>query len=737
MLPYPFPLRQHPQYEALAAFLRLTGEAVGHYLPLAAFKYCPGAIKGAQPTDKAFLSSGTTGALRSRSAFSAAGLAAYREAATSHFRAVLQAVSRQEKEIRLISLIPTASAGSSQAEESWPDSSLAYMVAAFGEAWPLTYTTPEGLAAAVRAQQGQPLVVLGTALHFLAVIEGGHAVPLPQNTWLMETGGTKGQFRQLSRAGFYELLEQHFVLPQRRIISEYGSCELAAQAYDYCEFGADTPLAARSFRFANDVTVWVGSLTKGKNESDSFDQVAAHSKGTGRLMLFDPHRLDYPYLIETEDRIELTSDGSFKLLGRVQTAELKGCSLLAEQPPAAGTNASKGTKPPQPQGNALPLPGLGDRIRQLRQLWQRLLADGAFEEALQADLALITAGLVAKDQVKTLALYLKSDLATSFLAPSADYLGAIAQNLGRSCLEADLACGREGERWLMVLPSSHPVAGLYPLTLAAAMGLWGEVRASSRRQFRALSLFISELQKFSFVRMKVVEGDAAYRASLDRAGGLLAFGQDATIQLFRQSFTGTIRGFGDALAGTVVAGPPSPQAVDQVVKDIVSLGGQGCLSSRFLVVASAAQSDCRQSHNSQNDCRQWQAALTAALQPFRPRQPLSRSEDYQRAIQGYSLLQGYEAPALGPWQLLVMEREPAGDLAAYLPPLGHNIPLLWLRAQGLDRLVTLPRLKKLSVSEDLLEDRGWAAPLAGVELCPLGQLNSHSFTGRHLGEPLF
>src|SRR5690606_5820376 len=108
----------------------------------------------------------------------------------------------------------------------------------------------------------------------------------------------------------YTALAARFGLTTDDIISEYGMCELAAQAYDVAAGGH------RRLRFPP----WVrcGVVT---------GPGVIASAGEGALVVWDPQRIDVPAPIRTEDLIALDEDGGFRLLGRLGGAPLRGCSL--------------------------------------------------------------------------------------------------------------------------------------------------------------------------------------------------------------------------------------------------------------------------------------------------------------------------------------------------------------------------------------------------------------------------
>lgn len=794
-LEFPYPFNPAPSDEPLRQVTTVTQQAggpilmsgpkaaCGHSLPVSAYKWCPEriAFKG-EGISREFLSSGTTGALRSRSAFSEAGLKEYRDAAVTHFAEVLQAVTGLSAsasasaadvfQVQLISMVPPYSSHAKGSEaptfgtdlEQWPTSSLAYMVEAFGDHWPLHYTTSQQLEHCYQQLKNDPkqhIVILATALHWLELLTKGLNFSLDHNTWLLETGGTKGQHHSITREHFYQRLCASMAIKDQQIISEYGSCELAAQAYDFCPHNLqdNEQSHSRRFAFAPYVKVFVAT-EKSPQLGTKSRQLRLAQEGVGTLVLYDPRRIDTPYLIETEDRVDLSGDGRFKLLGRVQTAPLKGCSLLGESLPQLGASASSsathsaGQQDAAAEGQAQEaersLPPLSARIDQLRGMWQSLLTDEGFADDLLADLRQLRGADLSKKGLENVHSALLADLSASFLAPKEDYLGAIAQITGKTCREGDLssqASGREGEPWLIVLPSTHPVAGFYPLTLAAALGLRVFVRPSSRQSFAVLARFLGALRDFSFVRMKVVSTDGEFDEALKKCHGVQVFGQDKTVELFRQRLPqATVKGFGDALAGTVVAGPPDAAQLSLACKDIVSLAGLGCLSSRFVAVVSPRR----------QDYLEWCHGLAAALQDYRPdcSGTDGRYRQFSRAalVPLYLLDLAVTSPSQAgkeqlrwqPWQVVVpCGQEPIGaNQPLQLPPAMEWVPVWWLKSgkdmkdteNAIRQLIEnagMQRLQRLSASPSL------SMKPKAIEWQPLGQLNRNPMTGRHLGELLF
>ena len=172
--------------------------------------------------------------------------------------------------VRGISLVPDT--------KTWPQSSLAQMVAWFAEYWSVDYvTSPES----IKVETEQPIWFFATAIQIMNLHEKGQKIPLPPGSLIIETGGTKGRKKEFTKSELYGYIEEIFSVPQAKIISEYSMCELACQAYDFMEEGRN--IEERCYRFP----FWV--------ENFSIHALSqAHREGFGSLLIKDPLRIDYP-----------------------------------------------------------------------------------------------------------------------------------------------------------------------------------------------------------------------------------------------------------------------------------------------------------------------------------------------------------------------------------------------------------------------------------------------------------
>ena len=158
----------------------------------------------------------------------------------------------------------------------------------------------------LEAQQ-QKTLLIGVTFGLLDFAER-YQLPL-KNTIVMETGGMKGRREELTREEVHLLLKQSFSLDT--IHSEYGMTELLSQAYSkgdgifYCP-------------------PWMKVLVR---EED--DPLQLKAKGKGALNIIDFANVYSCSFIATDDIGEVFDDGSFRVMGRIDNSDIRGCSLLA------------------------------------------------------------------------------------------------------------------------------------------------------------------------------------------------------------------------------------------------------------------------------------------------------------------------------------------------------------------------------------------------------------------------
>jgi hypothetical protein len=167
---------------------------------------------------------------------------------------------------------------------------------------------------------GQPYALLGASFSLVHALDElqrrGFSVRLPEGSRILDTGGFKGQSRELELDEFYDALSRTFGVPRSRCINMYGMTELSTQFYDngnaVCPSVKSGPHWIRT-RVVNPLTG--ASVPKGEQG------VLAHT---------DLAHFNIVTTILTEDAGIETDDG-FLLLGRAAGAEAQGCSMAVDE----------------------------------------------------------------------------------------------------------------------------------------------------------------------------------------------------------------------------------------------------------------------------------------------------------------------------------------------------------------------------------------------------------------------
>jgi hypothetical protein len=156
---------------------------------------------------------------------------------------------------------------------------------------------------------GQKTLLIGVTY---ALLDFAAAYPQPlRHTIVMETGGMKGRRRELLRAEVHGLLGEAFRLTE--IHSEYGMTELLSQAYARSSGIFETP-------------PWMRVVAA---EEDDPAAIITTPGRSGRLCVIDLANRHSCAFIATGDSVRLHQGGRFEVLGRLDHADIRGCSLLA------------------------------------------------------------------------------------------------------------------------------------------------------------------------------------------------------------------------------------------------------------------------------------------------------------------------------------------------------------------------------------------------------------------------
>ena len=275
-------------------------------VPISLYKDLPVGTVGPDEPAKTFLTSGTTGG----------GRGAHRMRCTTAYDAgalAWAATCVPSPPRHIIALLHDP--------HHTPESSLSHMVALFSR-WADAVDTPaptwhlrDGrlhLASLVDALRTARAPVFCAATAFALADALDHPLPpLPPGSVLMVTGGFKGHAVTLSDDALYAKAQA--ALRPARLVTEYGMTELSSQLWGSPgqPYRAPPWLRVRAVHPATGQDVPTGE--------------------PGQLCFYDLANLDASVGVETLDLGALHDDGSLTLLGRIEGAEPRGCSLTVEE----------------------------------------------------------------------------------------------------------------------------------------------------------------------------------------------------------------------------------------------------------------------------------------------------------------------------------------------------------------------------------------------------------------------
>ncbi len=303
----------HYQYEHISIYneylnlINVKTDSISHFseipfLPISFFK-SHAIIKEKEKAQKIFRSSGTTGQTTSQHFIN--DLSLYEKSFTKHFYEVY----KEAKDSIIIGLLP------SYLERN--DSSLVYMVneliaqSSAPQSGFYLHANDELLNVIHEAQkEGKEVILFGVTFALLELCEK-HAPLNWSHVTVIETGGMKGRGKELTRTELHDELSKG--LGCKNIHSEYGMTELLSQAYSSSEW----------FTCPN----WMKVLVR-----DVDDPFALYTESKrGGINIIDLANIDSCSFIATEDLGELDANGRFKVLGRFDQSEIRGCNLMVTE----------------------------------------------------------------------------------------------------------------------------------------------------------------------------------------------------------------------------------------------------------------------------------------------------------------------------------------------------------------------------------------------------------------------
>ena len=158
---------------------------------------------------------------------------------------------------------------------------------------------------------GQKTLLIGVTFALLDFAET-FRTPL-KHTVVMETGGMKGRRKEITRLEVHDVLCATWRLDA--IHSEYGMTELLSQAYS---------AGKGLFR----CPPWMKVILRDEDDPLTIKTVSGEKPENGLINVIDLANIYSCSFIATDDIGKLYADDSFEVIGRMDTSDVRGCSLM-------------------------------------------------------------------------------------------------------------------------------------------------------------------------------------------------------------------------------------------------------------------------------------------------------------------------------------------------------------------------------------------------------------------------
>ncbi len=291
-------------------------------VPVSAFREVELVVSGLGE-GRVYLTSGTTRGAESRGRHHVPDPSLYRASALKQFR---DWVLPDGARARMLVLAPPFS--------EQPQSSLCQMIEWLAEAFAVdpvrTFFGERGfcereLANALRSLESacEPLLLIGVTHAFVRFIDfcrsEGLKFRLPYASRIVDTGGTKGRSRPMSRNGLLRAFWETFGVPGYFVANEYGMTEMCSQFYDS---SVRDHIEGRKRDRCKIGPAWT------RTQVVSPETLQPRPRGErGLLRHFDLANVGSVAALLTED-VGVEIGEGFEILGRAEGAETRGCALL-------------------------------------------------------------------------------------------------------------------------------------------------------------------------------------------------------------------------------------------------------------------------------------------------------------------------------------------------------------------------------------------------------------------------
>ncbi len=297
-------------------------------IPISGFKVATLACEPVEEAAAVFMSSGTTGGPEKRSRHYHPHLTLY-DASVRHCFAGTVVPDVTPGTLRILSLFPSSA--------QMPHSSLAhwleYVMVQFGTSGSRGVMDADGLdmqtltdALREAERAATPLCLLGSSFSFVHFFDAcereGLRFHLPPGSRLMDTGGFKGQSREITGRELYALAREWLGIPRDFCVNMYGMTEHSTQFIDST---IRDRTHGRTGPRHKVVPPWARTVVVDPETLEPLPEAEV-----GLLLHYDLGNRNSVLAVLSEDMGYALDDG-FELIGRARGAEARGCSIVVDE----------------------------------------------------------------------------------------------------------------------------------------------------------------------------------------------------------------------------------------------------------------------------------------------------------------------------------------------------------------------------------------------------------------------
>jgi hypothetical protein len=324
-----FQFQQNPSYRKFCQLRRKTLLNVRHWtevppMPIQGFKELTLSCEPAETTEAVFMTSGTTNPEKKGKNYHPS-LEVWDASMIPPFK---RFVLPDKDKMTIYVISPAADLNRNSSLSRY----LSLAVERFGTERSRFFFHEEGLdmpelsrALQQSQSEGEAVLLLGATfayVHFLDYCaEQNLCLQLPEGSRIFDTGGFKGQSREVEIEELYIRFNSRFGIHRDRCVNMYGMTELSSQFYDQTIKSSLNGEAD----YSKIGSAWLKTRVL---NPDTLEPAAQGEEGV--LAHYDLANWNSSFAILTEDLGRCTETG-FMLLGRLRGSEARGCSIAVDQ----------------------------------------------------------------------------------------------------------------------------------------------------------------------------------------------------------------------------------------------------------------------------------------------------------------------------------------------------------------------------------------------------------------------